>query len=175
MDVMTAIRNRRSMGRVSPQPVERAIIEELLEAANWAPSHHGTEPWRFWVFTGAGRDKLAEVFAAVAEKERAKPYRAPVVIAVACVPQPGADTVGEEEAATAAAVQNLLLAMEARGLAGIWRTGSLCREPKVREFFGLREQDTLQGFIYLGYPDPAAPPKEGRRGPVAAKTVWYEG
>lgn len=41
-----AIHHRRSMGlsRLSPEPVERALIEQMLEAANWAPSHGDTEP-----------------------------------------------------------------------------------------------------------------------------------
>ena len=55
--VYSAILNRRSMGlsRLKPDPVDHALIEQMLEAANWAPSHGDTEPWRFTVFAGEGR------------------------------------------------------------------------------------------------------------------------
>ena len=42
------------------RPVERATLEALLEAANQAPSHRKTEPWRFRVYRGAGKEKLKE-------------------------------------------------------------------------------------------------------------------
>lgn len=57
------IRSRRSVyvpqfevGKIIPDD----IIWQLLENANWAPAHKRTEPWRFVVFAGAGRQKLAE-------------------------------------------------------------------------------------------------------------------
>lgn len=174
MNVLDAIRQRRSVGRVSQRPVPRSLLENALEAAHWAPTHHRTEPWRFWVFSGPGRERLAQVFALLGEKDRAKPLRAPVVIAVACVPQPAADNIQEELCATAAAVQNLLLAAQGLGLAGIWRTGPAAYDARVRQFFGLGERDALVGFIYLGYPDPDVPVLEGRRTSLEDKTVWYE-
>ena len=63
--VFAAILHRRSMGlsRLKPDPVDRKLIERMLEAANWAPSHGDTEPWRFTVFAGEGRETLAELFA----------------------------------------------------------------------------------------------------------------
>ena len=67
-----AILQRRSMGlsRLKPDPVDRALIEQMLEAANWAPSHGDTEPWRFTVFAGAGRAVLAELYAAAQGRRR---------------------------------------------------------------------------------------------------------
>ncbi len=43
MDVFKAIRERRTIGRVKDIAVPREQIEQLLEAGNWAPSHHATE------------------------------------------------------------------------------------------------------------------------------------
>lgn len=175
MDILQAIHGRRSVGKVRPDPVPRALVEELLEAARWAPTHHRTEPWRFWVFTGQGRDRLAEAFAAAGgDKERNKPYRAPVVVAVGCVPQPAADSPQEELLAVGAAVQNLLLAAQAKGLAAIWRSGTMVYDPVVRELLGLAEKDVLVGFVYLGFPDPDVTVLTGRRSSVEERTVWYE-
>src|SRR5690606_36911749 len=55
------IRNRRSVfqSQYSGEKVDDAIVEQMIENANWAPTHKLTEPWRFIVFTGAGLEKLA--------------------------------------------------------------------------------------------------------------------
>lgn len=186
-----AIRSRRSAKRVLEAPVEDAVIERLLEAATWAPNHHLTEPWRFWVITGAARDRFGEAMAAgdlnthrdatpeQREVMRAsaigKAHRAPVIIAVAAVMAEGNKNPDMEEiAATAAAIQNLLLQAEAEGLGAIWRTGRSAYEPEMAEFFGLTERDKILGFIYLGYPDPDAPARTGQRRPVADVTTWLD-
>ncbi|MDQ3044099.1 MAG: nitroreductase family protein, partial [Chloroflexota bacterium] len=49
---MTAIRERRSIGKVGPERPPRELIEQVLEAATWAPNHRLTEPWRFIVIAG---------------------------------------------------------------------------------------------------------------------------
>lgn len=59
----------------------------------------------------------------------------------------------EEFAAVNAAVQNMLLTAHALGLGAIWRTGSICYDPRVTKFFGLSEQGEMTAFIYLGYSD----------------------
>lgn len=71
--LFAAICHRRSMGllRLKPDPVDRQLIERILEAANWAPSHGDTEPWRFTVFSGEGRETLAELFTAAYLEENA--------------------------------------------------------------------------------------------------------
>lgn len=187
MSVMEAIRTRRSIGRVKPDPVDKAVIEQLLEAAAWAPSHHNTQPWKFIVMTGEGRNRLGEGYANVAaalepglegeqleerrRKERTKAFRAPVVIAAVCSPSDDPRAVPAEELAAAqAAVQNLLLAAHAHGLGAIWRSGEPMFHPRMKETFGLRADEDIVGFIYLGYPDMT--PTEPRRVPAAEKTVW---
>ncbi|WP_020620286.1 nitroreductase family protein [Paenibacillus daejeonensis] len=192
MELMEAIRERRSMGRVKQDPVERETILELLEAANWAPSHHATEPWSFIVMTGEGRGKLGEGYAAIVRAEselsdtdtdqleakaataHAKAFRAPVVIALVCKPSKLDKVIRIEELAAAhAATQNLLLAAHAKGLAAIWRSGEPMYHPIMKEKFQLELDDEIVALIYLGYPD--IEPPAGRRGPVEEKIVWVEG
>src|SRR5690606_2123974 len=72
-EVNKIIRNRRSMFVAQfkeNDPVEDHIIHELLENANWAPTHKLTEPWSFTVFTGEGLKQLAD-FQAQLYRERA--------------------------------------------------------------------------------------------------------
>lgn len=181
MDLLAAIRTRRSVGRVRPERPPRAVIEQLLEAASWAPNHHRTAPWRFFVLTSDARKALGTAMArgvaatldpALPEERarellartRDKALRAPVIVVVAVEPQPEAVEI-EEIAAGAAAIQNLLLAAHALGLGAIWRTGSPAYEPGVKAFFGLAPAAHLLGFVYLGWP--AGPALEkGRRAPT---------
>ena len=187
MDVLEAIRTRRSVGKVKPDPVDRRLIEQLLEAAVWAPNHFLTEPWRFFVMTGDGRKVLGNAYAEIAlekagdlppeEKERirrqeeAKAFRAPVVIAVAAaVSEESAVRRKEDLAATHAAVQNLLLAAHGLGLGAIWRSGDPLYHPKMLEAFGLEPPSEMVGLVYIGYPD--MPPRASKRTSFVEKTVW---
>ena len=182
--VLDAIRARRSIGRVRPECPPRALIEQLLEAATWAPNHRLSEPWRFVVLAGDAPLRLGEVMArsldatlppeardrqAQLDKARAKPLRAPVVVAVGVVPQTGPKVIEVEEVlAGGAAVQNLLLAAHDLGLAAMWRTGEPAYDPAVKAFLGLPANAHLIGFVYLGYPD--APPSRKRRRPATEST-----
>ncbi len=59
--VLELIQRRRSIfpKQYSSKPVARKILEEMLEAARWAPTHRLTEPWEFTVFESSdGRKKL---------------------------------------------------------------------------------------------------------------------
>jgi len=187
--IMGALRARRSSGRVKPDPLPRALIERVIEAATWAPNHHRTEPWRFVVVAGEARKRLAEVMvaslagrlderederaAALLEKERNKPLRAPALVAVAALPTDDARAVEVEEvAAVAAAVQNMLLAAEALGLGAIWRTGDPAYDPNVKRFLGLPADAHLLAFVYLGYPEHAPPRVRPGDGDIGRFTSW---
>ncbi|GCE12707.1 nitroreductase family protein [Tengunoibacter tsumagoiensis] len=50
-DLATLLRSRRSVRKYQDRPVERQQLEQILEAARWAPSPHGRQPWRFVVLT----------------------------------------------------------------------------------------------------------------------------
>jgi nitroreductase len=165
MDALETIFSRQSIGEVKPDSVPRDMIEKLLSAAVQAPNHYKVRPWRFVVLTGAGRETMGDVLArsfaekfpqapaSALDKERAKPLRAPVIIAVG-VDKPSEPKVLEIEniCSAAAAVENLLLAAHALGLAAKWRTGDDARNPRVKEFLGLTADQHLIALIYIGYP-----------------------
>ena len=185
MDALEAIFTRHSIGKVKPDPVPRAIIEKLLQAAVQAPNHYRVRPWRFVVLTGKSRQALGEILAKALKKqnpelpetgmemERAKPLRAPVLIAVG-VDKPADPRVLEIEniCAVAAAVENLLLAAHAEGLGAHWRTGSAARDPDVKQFLGFSPEQELISFVYIGYPDmlPAALDRPS----FEDRTIWMD-
>lgn len=191
LEVTEAIKTRRSIGRVKPDPVPRALVEEILESAVHAPNHRITEPWWFHVFSGRGRGELAKARADLAKllaeadgedpemaagrisRERKKAFRAPVVIVVIC--KQGRDEVEtlENYAACSAAVQNMQLTAHSMGLATMWRTGAPAHHPHMREFFRLEEGDSIVAYLYLGYSD--MPETRRRRESASSRTVWHEG
>src|SRR6266542_1853594 len=58
LDTLQAIRTRRAVKEYLDKPIPKEWIEELLDAAHWAPNHKLTHPWRFHVFSGEGRERL---------------------------------------------------------------------------------------------------------------------
>jgi nitroreductase len=187
VQVFNTIKRRRSIGHVSQEQPSQEEIERLLEAATYAPSHHVTEPWRFFVLTGSARLALGDVMAASLQarleqnggehiqqkliRERAKPLRAPVIIVVAItgVRQLHGSPIECVEAASAA-VQNMLLTGEEMGLATVWRTGDHAYDPLVKRWFGLQQDDLIVGFIYVGYPLITRPLRIPTH--FSVKTIW---
>ncbi len=176
---------RRSVGKVRPDPVPRPVLEDLLGAATMAPNHHLTEPWRFVVLTGDARRAIGAAHAsAVARarpdatpealaREAARLERAPAVVVCVAVGDPEDPVRAREDRdAVAAAVQNLLLAAHALGLAGMWRTGAMVDEPEVRAALGLGDADAIVAFVYLGWAA-TAPPERARR-PLGDVVEWRE-
>lgn len=187
MEIFEAIKTRRSVGKVKDLSVPVDLIEQIIEAATWAPNHHRTEPWRFFVLKDEGRQQLADTYVAIAleemedsttEENQARikrlnllPYRAPVIITVAVEPSDNSKVfIQEEFAAVHAATQNMLLAAHALGLSAVWRTGGQCYEQKMKDLFGLSEKGEITGFIYIGYPD--IEPKSAKRIHHSELTKW---
>jgi len=184
-EINQLIRSRRSTfpkQYAAGRQVPDAIIEQLLENANWAPNHKQTEPWRFTVFTGEGLKAFAQ-FQADKYKEKAgasfaqdkydnmlkNPLLASHIISLGMKRHEGLPEV-EEIAAVACAVQNMYLTATAYGVGCYWTTGGVTFNESARPFFGLGEQDKLLGFLYVG--EIAVPSPAGKRGPIAEKVNW---
>jgi nitroreductase len=179
------IRTRRSVFPDQYVPAKRIpddIISQLLENANWAPSHKLTEPWRCVVFAGEGLKKFAEFQSglyketagekfkqAKYEKLLSTPLLCSHIIAIG-MKRSGLVPEIEEVAAVACAVENLFLSVNAYGLGGYWSTGGVTYAEGAKSFFGLDPTDKLLGFFYLGYIQ--VPSVAGIRKPVAEKTIW---
>jgi nitroreductase len=150
MDVEQAVRSRRTHKAYAPEPVERAVLEELFALASWAPNHNLTNPWRFRV---VGPDALERLKAAAGPEAASKLDRAPTLV-VASTLQCGDDPVLDEEDLAAAAVATylVLLGAHARGLASYWRTPAVLRTPEGRAAVELPDGERVLGLIHLGHP-----------------------
>ncbi|MEQ8242458.1 nitroreductase [Fulvivirga sp.] len=185
--VNEAIKNRRSIftGMFSGEKVDNAVIEKMLENANWAPTHKLTEPWRFVVFEGEGLKKLGE-FQSELYKARAvgngnfneatfdmlaaKPLECSHIIAIG-MKRHGVVPEVEEVCSTACAVQNMLLTAAAYGIGCYWSTGGVTFYEEAKPFFGLDEEDKLLGFLFIGMLKSDKWP-EGRRKSIEDKVKW---
>jgi nitroreductase len=147
MELEEAIRTRRTHKAYGAEPVDRALLDELLDLARWAPNHHLTNPWRFRVL---GPGALARLKEAAGPEAAAKLDRAPTLVAVS-VTQTG-DPVADEEdlCAAACAAYIVLLAAHGRGLAGYWRTPEVLRTAEGRAALGIGDDERAIGLLHLG-------------------------
>ena len=161
------IKSRRSIGNLSiPAPTE-SQIKAAIDCAVTAPDHKKLQPWRFVVTQGNARHELGRAFLAAAEAQAAQkgetlsekarqktynmPLRAPVIITVVTHMQAHKKVPPFEQILSAgAAVQNLILALKAQGFSTVWRTGLLCNEPAVKEYFDVSADDYVTAFVYTG-------------------------
>jgi nitroreductase len=149
VEVETAIRSRRTHKAFAPEPLPHELLDELLDAARWAPNHHLTNPWRFRVLGVASLDRLKH---AAGPEAAVKLDRAPTLVAATAVRS--SDPVQDEEdlCATACAIYAVLLAAHGRGLAGYWRTPGVLRTDEGLAALGIPVGERFVALIHLGWP-----------------------
>ena len=179
------IRRRRAIfpNTYTDEPIPDSVIREILENANWAPTHKLTEPWRFNVFRGKARERLGRYLAGwykantpadkflerKYDKALANPQRSSCVIAI-CMQRDPEERVPEWEelAAVAGAVQNMWLSCTAYGIGCYWSSPRSILE--ADEFLGLKEGERCLGLLYMGYHE--MPDIPGKRQPIEEKVEW---
>jgi nitroreductase len=164
---LDVISDRRSYGKLLDPAPSEAELEAMLTAAVSAPDHKELRPWRFVVLEGAAKDAFGEVLEAAycarcaaigaeivpakADKERTKLGRAPLVVVTAVAYERNAKVPATEQfAAVAAATENLCLAATALGYGSMWRTGDPAYDRSVKQALGLRPDDAIMAFVYIG-------------------------
>jgi nitroreductase len=149
MEVAEAIRTRRTHKAYRPEPVDRELLEELLELARWAPNHNLTNPWRFRV---VGPSSLERLKGAAGPEAAPKLDRAPTLVVCSCALS--GDPVQDEEDlhAAACAAYIVLLTAHDRGLAGYWRTPEVLRTAEGRAAVGIPDEERFIGLLHVGRP-----------------------
>ena len=177
MELMEAIKARRSVRRYKSTPVKDEDLEKVLEAARWAPSWANTQCWRFIIVKDPEmKARLAETLSS-GNPATSAIRDAPVVIA-ACA-ELGKAGYYKGEVTTekgdwyifdvALAMQNLVLAAHSLGL-GTVHVGRFDHK-KAAQLLGLPEGISLVELTPLGYPDEE--PKAPRRKELP-EFVFYE-
>src|SRR5690606_28350810 len=150
--IQEIIQKRRAVfpAQYNQKPILKEQIIPVLEAANWAPTHKRTEPWRFKVLQGKKPEELG-LFLAEKYKEttanfsefqynklKENPAKGGCSIAICKQRDPkGSLPEWEEIAATAMAVQNMGLVGTEMGIGAYWSSPGLIKF--MDEFFTLNE------------------------------------
>jgi nitroreductase len=160
-------------------------VRELLKLANWAPTHGRTEPWRFIVYSGNRVKEFchqhAELYKTHTPGEKFEQANYDKLmhngdlashIIIAVMQRGGSPKIPvlEEIAATAIAVQNILLGATAAGIASFWSTGGMVHRPAIKDFLQLKEEDIVMSLLYLGYTDEQIEGK--RQTEIEDKVTW---
>lgn len=174
---LEALIHRRTSGMTIDRdaPVERAIIERIVNSAQAAPNHRKTRPLRIAVLQGDSRLAFGQAVATVmeargeedhkVEKARTKYGRAPVVLAVASAPGESQLETAENNYSVAAGIQNMLLMIQALGLTALWSSPVKGAEQAMNSFCGFEDGATMIGLVYLGWGTRETPPRD-RPAPV---------
>jgi coenzyme F420-0:L-glutamate ligase/coenzyme F420-1:gamma-L-glutamate ligase len=199
-DLATLLRNRRSVRKYQPRPVAREDLEQILEAARWAPSPHGRQPWRFAVLTRQDlkqrlADQMGETWTrnlqmdgqseAVVTTRREKSHQrilsAPAII-IPCLYLEDLDRYPDEQRqadettmaiqSLGAAIQNMLLMAYDLGLDAGWMCAPLFCPEVACAALELDERLIPHALITIGYA--AADPVRRPRLPLEQLIVRFD-
>ena len=168
--------------------IPRETVEKIMASTNWAPSHGRTEPWRFKVYSGSGKQTLYTILEKL-YRETTPPekfneskldkYRVNCDnsshIVVIMMKRQKIERIPEIEEieAVACAVQNLHLSATTHGVCGYWSSGSITYQDETRIAMGLEEKDRVLGFFYLGLPAGEIPAGT-RQSDYQSKIEWID-
>lgn len=189
IEINTIIRDRRTIypEQYTDREVPKEIIAQILTNATWAPTHGKTQPWRFKVYTGKGRDilweKLRKLYVActpeadfskhkLARIEKRIQSTSVLVLLIMRRTENTKIPLYEELAAVAAASQNMLLTSAAYGVGSFWSSPKFLYTPQANQSFDLKEDDIIQGLLYFGYTETDLP--KGQRKPLDEVTEWID-
>ena len=200
-DTLAALlQGRRSVRQFQDRAVDRALVEQILEAARWAPSPHGRQPWRFVVLTRQELKTLlaermgetwqinlemdgqgSEIVNARLDKSRQRILKAPVII-IPCLYLEDLDRYPDERRqadettmaiqSIGAAIQNMLLMAYDLGLDAGWMCAPLFCPEIVVDALELDSRLVPQAMITVGYA--AADPRRRERLPLSSLIVRFD-
>ena len=165
MEVLEAIKTRRSIRKYKSTPVDDKTLELILDAARWAPSWANTQCWRFIVVrNSASKSKLAETLNET-NPARDAVRNAPLLI-VACAElgkaghkdgEPVTDKGDWFMFDVALAMQNLVLAAHSLGLGTVY-IGRFDAKEAAR-ILAIPQGNCVVAMTPLGYPDEIKDPR----------------
>lgn len=158
--VMENLLTRRSVRAFEKKEIPADELDQILQAALYAPSGMGRQTWQFTVVTD--REKIQKL-AAVVEKELNRPGYDMYAPEVIIIPSNERDSrFGKED--NACALENIFLASHSFGIGSVWinQIRDICDAPAARALlkeWGVPDSHVVYGIAALGYPAPA-PEKE---------------
>ena len=157
-EISKAIKSRTSTypNEFNGEIIEKKYIMELLENANYAPTHKMTQPWRFKIFFDNAKIKLLEAVIKIntdLSKSKRKNLeekfeKSSHIICICLKKNNDILPEWEEIAATAMAVQNLWISCVGSDIGGYWSSPKYIN--KLNTFLSLNQNEKCLGLFYLG-------------------------
>lgn len=156
------LKGRRTIEMFLQTRVSESLLEDAIETATWAPNHHVTEPWRFFLL-GPESVRLCldlcerlvsgKKGAEAGAFKRQSWSQKPGWLVVTCQRSDDAEREKEDYGACAAAVQNLSLYLWKAGVGTKWTSGAITRDPQFADILGINfTEQFVVGLIWYGYP-----------------------
>lgn len=170
--IETLIIKRRTINDFKQElPAQQSIID-AINIARWAPNHHLTQPWHFYLLNSQMVDQVIELNASLVSAKKGKKYgdakrerwkSIPGWLVVTCDKSDNALRQQEDYAACCCSIYGLTLVLWQKGIGTKWTSGDVIRD---RRFYDICWLDHLSqfvvGLIWYGYPD-TVPEAQARR------------
>ena len=151
MDLMEAIKTRRSIRKFRETRIPENLLKEVLNAARLAPSADNAQPWKIIVV----RDEQTKHKVTQACNGQKFLVQAPVVLVLCGIPEEAFQTVGGYMSShvidASIALDHVTLAAHSLGLGTCWV--AWFKEEKVKDILGIPEDVRVVALTPLGYPD----------------------
>ncbi len=155
------IRGRRTIKLFLQTPVDRQVILDAIEVARWAPNHHLTAPWHFYLLgekaMKANVELIRQITAekndvAKAEFKAKAAENIPGWLVLTCKKSEDEVLQREDYASCCCAMQNLMLYLSEAGVGSKWATSEIVEDQRFFDLLGVdREQETIVGVLRYGY------------------------
>ncbi len=184
-ELLTLIKSRRSVmpTNYSEEKISQEELQKILESANWAPNHKRTEPWRFKIIDGKGKQRLADFMVgkylentppeAQSDRKKSAIIEKCLLsdkIILICMKTSHQLPEWEELAAMSMAVQNMWLMCTVMGIGSYWSSPGAIS--KMKEFVELEDDENCWGLFYMG--KRKEPLQESNRKPIEEKIQFIQ-
>jgi nitroreductase len=147
MKILDIIRSRRSVRKYTSEPVQDITINEILEAARWAPSGLNNQPWRFVVIKDDSfKKKISELthYSSIVAGSN-------FLIAI-FYNQPAGYNRDKDLMSIGASIQNMLLYAHEAGIGSVWLGEILKNKEKINTLLGVEGANEFMALIAFGFP-----------------------
>lgn len=161
-EIEEVIRGRRTIDLYLQTRVPKKLIRDAIDNAIWAPNHHVTQPWRFYLLGPATIGRCVDLvrdIVTLKKDAKAGEFKAnswsekPGWLVVTCQISDDELRQREDYAACCAAVQNFMLYVWKAGVGTKWTTGDITRDARFFDILGIdADQEFVVAMIWYGYP-----------------------
>lgn len=155
------IRGRRTINLFLQTPVDRQIILDGIEVARWAPNHHVTEPWHFYLLGGKAKRANVELIRQITAEnsdDNKADFKAkaadeiPGWLVLTCRKSEDEILQREDYASCCCAMQNLMLYLSEAGVGSKWATSAIAEDRRFYDLLGIdQDHELIVGILRYGY------------------------